>query len=342
MVRQSRGHNWERPARVQPSYEQDNALNPPGKQCAPLGMPHRPGHLSRSHSSSAILTCPGGWLDETQRREVSLSSGHKERMRSTMTNWDSMARSDFAGTIAPRPSTVHISAPGALSASGGGLTQGARQVRPVTSAFTATGDRPASSSRYNGGAGFRYCDSAKAYNHEKHGWHDPRGQAEAERLARPSEVGSWAWTMRKARDHVGYGDDGVVNWGDIQSSAVSGDVPDWFIGPRTQPGPMNTKYVPVRRCPVVKIQGKEMTIRAKSYEQGPCLDTLETLHPGPQPATPARKERAKSLATMMEREHEAKRCNFHSGGGMQVRERPFPTSGHRTYESYDHGLSRRF
>jgi hypothetical protein len=148
--------------------------------------------------------------------------------------------------------------------------------------------------------------------------------------------------MRKARDHVGYGDDGIVNWGDVQTSAVSGDVPDWFVGPRTQVGPMNTKYVPVRRCPVVKIQGKEMTIRAKSYEQGAALDTVETLHPGPKPVRPAEVERPKTVAMMMEREHNAKKNNFHPGGGIQVKENAFPASALRTYESYDHSLVRRY
>jgi hypothetical protein len=148
--------------------------------------------------------------------------------------------------------------------------------------------------------------------------------------------------MRKARDHVGYGDDGVVNWGDVQSTAVSGDNPDWFVGPRTQPGPFNTKYVPVRRCPVVKIQGKDMKIMAKSYEQGMCLDVVETLHPGPKPATPAKVDRPKTVAAMMERENPAKKCNFHPGAGIQVKEQIFPPSTLRSFESYDHGLVRRY
>merc|ERR1740138_669124 len=115
--------------------------------------------------------------------------------------------------------------------------------------FTAMGDRPRTgvSARWQTGAhGFSYGDP-RAYNHERHGWHDPRGQSETMRLKHPPNEGSWAWHMRKARDHVGYGDDGVVNWGDVQVTAVSGDGPDWFVGTRTVPGPFNTKYVPVRR-----------------------------------------------------------------------------------------------
>jgi len=116
------------------------------------------------------------------------------------------------------------------------------------------------------------------YSAAKHGWHDPHGQMEATRLNDPSQGRSWAWTMRKARNHIGYGDDGVVNWGDVQGTAVSGDNPNWFVGTRTVAGPFSTKSVPVRRCPWVNIDGKQMRVQAKSFTQGDHLDTVETLH----------------------------------------------------------------
>merc|ERR550525_881988 len=68
------------------------------------------------------------------------------------------------------------------------------------------------------------------YDSRKHGWYHPQGQLEHARLADPSEHGSWAWMARKARDHTGYGDNGIVSSGDTQCSAVSEDAPHWFIG----------------------------------------------------------------------------------------------------------------
>eukprot|EP00439_Symbiodinium_sp_Y106_P060194 s1588_g8.t2 len=59
------------------------------------------------------------------------------------------------------------------------------------------------------------------------------------------------WILNKAKNHIGYGFDGRVNPGEVQVSAVSGDTPDWFVGPRTFEGPFHCKSVPVRRCPDV-------------------------------------------------------------------------------------------
>ncbi|CAE7025479.1 unnamed protein product [Symbiodinium natans] len=99
------------------------------------------------------------------------------------------------------------------------------------------------------------------------GW--PRKQREGNR--RTSE-----WILNKAKNHIGYGFDGRVNPGEVQVSAVSGDTPDWFIGPRTFEGPFHCKAVPVRRCPDVHFRpdGK-MLYTVKTYHQGGFLDTSE-------------------------------------------------------------------
>jgi len=39
---------------------------------------------------------------------------------------------------------------------------------------------------------------------------------------------------------------------------------------------------------VVSIEGKDLKIRAKTYEQGPYLNIIETVHDGPVAATPAK------------------------------------------------------
>eukprot|EP00928_Gymnodinium_smaydae_P064101 TRINITY_DN47517_c0_g1_i1.p2 TRINITY_DN47517_c0_g1~~TRINITY_DN47517_c0_g1_i1.p2 ORF type:complete len:338 (+),score=51.41 TRINITY_DN47517_c0_g1_i1:200-1213(+) len=328
--------------RVKVNHETDMALKPAGKKCHAMGLPRLPGGMSRSYSCPKVLSCPGGWLHHTLQEADGRRSAYQNRMRETATLSDSMARGEFGRQHATiRASTSH----GAIPA--GGRTQGAKHyLQPNSVAgHPAAGDRPRSSARHAGGEGFRYCSDSRAYNHARFGWHDPRGQAEAARLAEPSEPGSWAWTMRKARDHVGYGDDGVVNQGDVQITAISGDGPDWFIGTRTQPGPLNTKIVPVRRCPHVSIEGNKVMVRAKTYNQGMALDVLETTHDGPDvppvQKAPPNKTVAHFLSQKVMQEHPAKKNNFYHGG-CQIHAPQFPPTRHRFLEQYENALRRPF
>ena len=68
------------------------------------------------------------------------------------------------------------------------------------------------------------------------------------------------WILNKAKNHTGYGFDGRVNPGEVQVTAISGDTPEWFLGPRTFEGPFHCKSVPVRRCPDVNF-----TVLGKSF-----------------------------------------------------------------------------
>lgn len=227
------------------------------------------------------ISAPGGWLADDLRRNKLKSKDHQERLHNTAV----LSASMTSGTWSELSSTLRPSTTTNARIPGGGRTQGALSMRPNTV-------------------------DAGAYDETKHGWHDPRAQAEYARLGVPAEPRSWAWMMRKARDHVGYGDDGVVNWGDIQVTAVSGDGPEWAVGPRTLPGPYATRKVPVRRCPVVEIDGQQMRIRAKTFERGESLSTVEHLHESQNPPTPARKEKAPAQT----QEHKARYCSLHMGG----------------------------
>eukprot|EP00929_Paragymnodinium_shiwhaense_P000529 TRINITY_DN100772_c0_g1_i1.p1 TRINITY_DN100772_c0_g1~~TRINITY_DN100772_c0_g1_i1.p1 ORF type:complete len:330 (-),score=59.07 TRINITY_DN100772_c0_g1_i1:257-1246(-) len=319
--------------RVVVSIDNDHRLKPPGKRCAPIGMTHLPGHLQRTTSSPAVLTCPGGWLDEHQRM-MSTRTSLRDTLRSSSQSFGaSMRRGEAVPTI---------------SAPAGGRTQGARHLRPHKSKdYTATGDRPAAMPQWEtGGDGYRYCADNRAYNAARHGWHTPQGQAEQQRLADPSQAGSWGWMMRKARDHNGYGDDGQVEKRDVQVTAVSGNGPTWFLGPKTVPGPFDTKSVPVRRCLMSFIDPKDGKLKnlAKSYKQGDCLNIVETLHDGPVPPTPHRNvEKTWKTKLADPINHPARRCNL-VHGGCQTREiaTHFPKSKMRYEETYDHGLCRRF
>jgi len=100
--------------------------------------------------------------------------------------------------------------------------------------------------------------------------------------------GSWTWTMNKARNHIGAGMTGIIGPGDVCSTMVSGDTPDWFIGLRTQLGPFNCKAVPVRRCPRNYIEGKTLRVQARTFEQGDCLDVTDHLQDVSRAPTPER------------------------------------------------------
>merc|ERR1719235_738641 len=173
--------------------ENDMKLKPPGKRCARAGLPNLPGGMMRCHSMPGrALTCPTGWLAEELERNRRQSSQHRETLRATSSLSASLhdgSHSDLHSTL--RPSTVALE-----RCAGGGRTQGARSMRPMTQGAVHRG----------------------MYDSRFHGWHDPRGQLEATRLNEPAQPRSWAWTMRKARDHLGYGADGMVSTGDVQGT----------------------------------------------------------------------------------------------------------------------------
>lgn len=306
-------------AKVQVCVDNDLKLNPPGKMCAPAGTKHLPGGMQRSQSNpNRAMVCPGGPSDLEQRRLGARNRRYQDDMRSTWTlnssissgSWD-----DASLTIRPTTSTSD-------PMPGGGRKQGAViDVRP-----SSTG--------------------TIGYNPAKHSWCHPLGRAEYARLggltSKPTtEPGSWAWTCLKARDHNGYGDDGMVTWGDVQNTVVSEDAPAWLVGTRSCPGPCGTKKFPVRRCPLVTLEGHEVRVQAKTYKQGPYLDTMEILHDS---AVPPAVVRARAQAPRKKYPldgcdfNQAKMNNFeYSGmaGGCQTKNPAFPPSAMVTFETHD-------
>mmetsp|Transcript_41785 Transcript_41785/g.120710 ORF Transcript_41785/g.120710 Transcript_41785/m.120710 type:complete len:307 (-) Transcript_41785:82-1002(-) len=291
-----------RSGKVTVCFETDALLNPAGKKCHPMGLPNLPGGLSRCHSMpNAVLSCPGGWLEHDRQRQAARSSEHQERQRETM------RMRHTVGSGAWAEASTHLrssSASSRLGLPGGGATQGPKVMRP-------------------------HSNSAE-YDPAKHGWYHPAGQAELARLRDQRQPGSWASVMFKARDHGGYGDDGLVDYRDVQVTAVSGDAPAWFTGTRTLPGPRSTKAVPVRRCPFVQIEGKNVKVQARTYKMGDAMCTLETFHDRSAPPTPVPVIRAPRHDDM---ENKAKRCNLEFGG-CQTRPVVLPSSNHVTHEAF--------
>jgi len=260
---------------------------------------------------NSVMCAPGSWLHHKQTLADSRSQMHREQMRETSNLSSTMAAGTWgghAGTMRP-PHTLK-----AELSPAGGATHGSKLMRPSSSA-----------SRFDG---------------TKHGWHHPHGAAEQRRLANPKEEGSWSWTMGKARNHIGYGEDGVVDRRDVQGTAVSEDGPSWFLGTRTLPGPRYTNSVPVRRCPfvdIVEVEGGKprLQIRAKTYTTGFGLSATETLHDAPHPPprkTPVRDPMHPMSWDPMMRDPLAKRSNL--WGGCRTKTPFIPDSKHVTYESH--------
>lgn len=282
--------------------ETDALFNPCGKVCHPLGRPHLPGGLGRSHSEpNGVLACPGSWLQHDRTFMASRGRDFRAAQTADMSLRSTLATGTWAEATAHlRPRTSSLK-----TLTAGGLTHGAKDLRPQTTAV-------------------------EEYDESKHGWYHPLGQAEQLRLADQKQPGSWAWMMGKSRDHNGYGDDGLVDRRDVQITAVSGDTPDWMIGTRTLPGPFSTRKFPVRRCPFVEIDGKTVRVQAKSYTVGAGLSTTEHLHDRAAPPTPVPIIRAPRHDDW---EHPGKKCNLEVGGGIQTRALALPRSQHVSYDT---------
>lgn len=259
------------------------------------------------------ITCsPGSWLHHKTMLADQRSQMHREQMRETANLSHSIASGTWGGhasTMRP-PHTIK-----AELAPAGGATHGPKPMQPSS--------------------------SAHQYDETKHGWHTPHGAAEQRRLLNPREEGSWSWTMGKARNHIGYGDDGMVDRRDVQGTAVSGDGPTWFVGTRTLHGPRSTNTLPVRRCPfvdIVEVEGgkPQLKIRAKTYTQGFGMSQTEVLHDTPlppPPKTPVRDPMHPMNWDPMLRDPIARRNNL--WGGCRSKTPFIPRSSHVTYESHE-------
>mmetsp|Transcript_11057 Transcript_11057/g.25312 ORF Transcript_11057/g.25312 Transcript_11057/m.25312 type:complete len:338 (+) Transcript_11057:55-1068(+) len=300
--------------RVEVSARTDLQLCPPGKRCARAGLPHLPGGLQRSHSNpGVVLASPGCALFEEQCSRAEARLHHTRSVKEVAKRTHDMTTGSVMTLTAPRASSSGVKPEGlsASAAMNGTLDLSSLSAAEVAQAF-------------------------HGYDSRKHGWHVPSGHAEQTRLLDPGEQGSWAWTMRKARDHIGYGDiaNPNVNRSDFQGTAISGDAPDWFIGTRTLDAPFSTKTVPARRCPRVTIEGKEMKVRAKTFKQGEGLSTTVTIHDSSRPPTPTKREDPRPkwmIAADVQRLETPRPKRSHlEGSGGRVRSERLPVSNFAT------------
>lgn len=123
------------------------------------------------------------------------------------------------------------------------------------------------------------CDPeiAEYYRPKTHAWIHPEGRAHQDMLYFNQGPRSFAADIRKAHDHIGYGD-GILGYGDIQHTSISSDFPEWGSGPRTVPGPYGTQGLKGDRVgrymkPVIS-QGQMRTL-VPSFQRGPNLSIVE-------------------------------------------------------------------
>lgn len=278
--------------RVRVSTETDIVFGMDQKPCARMGLPHLPGGPERSTlEPTKVLTCPGGWLDRQVKRRDVAGLEYSQRLKDT-TKMSTMAGGGALSAQCAAMGGRSLST-GALA--GGGHTQGAKRLQP--------------------------SPSAGAYDPSKHGWYHPRGQMEERRLADQKEPGGWAWTMHKARDHNGFGEDGIVDKRDNTTAAVSEDAPHHFCGThgvKTLKGPWGTRKNPIRRCPFVTIdpENQRVRIQARSYRQGENMSIHETLYDGPDLPPPPVASKRKPGVFMDSDSHVATHCNMSRSGAV--------------------------
>lgn len=189
-----------------------------------------------------------------------------------------------------------------------------------------------------------------AYHPSVHGWHLPEGAAQSQHLASEKRLhdgaaipGTWTWMIHKARNHIGAGNKGVLGKGDLCSTMVSGDTPEWFVGLRTVHGPFSCNAVPVRRCPKNYIDGKKFSVRAQSYKQGDCLDITNQVEDTSRIPSPALSRCGKEphwkkdFCGYQVNGRAAQKPSDLVGGGCQIRAGPALSCKVVTHERFDPG-----
>jgi hypothetical protein len=102
----------------------------------------------------------------------------------------------------------------------------------------------------------------------------------------------WGADIKYSQNHIGYGDpysgDGRIDVGDVQSTAISYDFPEWGTGIRAVPGPYGTNGLKgdrVPRYPKPIIEGGTQKVIVPSYKPGANLSIVENWYDPEKPRT---------------------------------------------------------
>jgi len=114
----------------------------------------------------------------------------------------------------------------------------------------------------------RLKDSMR-YTERTCGWYHPSTRLRTLQDPSADVRHAWAATIRKSKDHIGYGD-GTIGYGDVQETAVSRDAPDWFPGVRMVPGPYG-----IPRFPAIGFENSKLQTTYPRFSKGPNLSVIQ-------------------------------------------------------------------
>lgn len=201
---------------------------------------HLPGGMGRTNSEP-VLTGPKGWLTDNRRIHAVKSGQERKRLVDVRRGNASASQEGFFAVERISAGQRNDVFPA------GGLSQGVKILPPEDATFDAT----------------------------KHGWYHPRARSKQDYLREAEGPDprnrSWAWDIRKSKDHIGYGD-GTIGYGDVQESAISGNTPDWFVGVRMCDGPYG-----VPRFPACDIIDGKLVMNGRQFKRSDNLSIVETI-----------------------------------------------------------------
>mmetsp|Transcript_22256 Transcript_22256/g.56191 ORF Transcript_22256/g.56191 Transcript_22256/m.56191 type:complete len:332 (+) Transcript_22256:68-1063(+) len=119
----------------------------------------------------------------------------------------------------------------------------------------------------------------EVYDYRKHGWyHDVTRKKLG--VNRPNvETEEWAQLIKKSKDHIGYGN-GMIGYGDVQSTSLAPDAPSWMFGMRMVPGVVGSGMPRWQYCMVEEDPktGKGiLNTQMRYFQRGPNMSTIETV-----------------------------------------------------------------
>lgn len=228
---------------VKVSVSNNSQFDSSAKRCAKAGTMHLPGGLGRTNSEP-VLVGPKGWLTDNRKIHAVKSRQERKRLVHVSRGNVSLTQESF---FEPQRFTAGLRND---VLPGGGMSHGVKILSPEDASFDSS----------------------------KHGWYHPKARQQQDYLREANGADpmnrSWGWDIRKSRDHIGYGD-GTIGYGDVQESAISANVPDWYVGVRMCDGPYG-----VPRFPACDIVDGKLVMNGRQFKRAANLSIVETIGDG--------------------------------------------------------------
>ncbi|CAD7931833.1 unnamed protein product [Amoebophrya sp. A120] len=223
------------------------------KNRATSGNPHLPGgSFGRPTHDSYWKTAVSG--------KQQLRTNADKRLANEMHHWNLAVRNKNP-SINPAIGTLRS-------------TKSEGNIEPFTVDTVYTYDAPAvASGRKNRSA------TDEVYDYRKHSWyHDVTRKTIG--VSRPNlETEEQAQLIKKSKDHIGYGN-GMIGYGDVQSTSLAPEAPSWMFGMRMVPGVVGSGMPRWQYCMVEEDPktGKGiLNTKPRYFKRGPNLSTIETI-----------------------------------------------------------------